>query len=65
MIVIDMDMPKSCSECPLSYDYISCIATGSRFWSKDCTTNIETDVLPDCPIGAELKNADLLKKHRL
>ena len=46
MIKIDMDMPKSCSNCDLLYDCMSCIVTGS----KVDFDNYDTTRLSDCPL---------------
>ena len=46
MVTIKMEMPKSCSECPLMYDYLNCSVT---------STPIDMDSydekrLADCPL---------------
>lgn len=45
-----MEMPKTCSDCPLCYDFIECLLTGTRcvgnkFHQDFCETRFK-----DCPL---------------
>ena len=53
ILIKDMNIPSSCSDCPLNYDMMSCIITGTRWWSDrimlmdfDC----DNERLYDCPL---------------
>lgn len=53
VLIKDMSLPSSCSDCPLNYDMMSCIITGTRWWSDrimlmgfDC----DNERLYDCPL---------------
>ena len=53
------ELPNSCAECLLLYDYSDCIITGDNIWDeqrkdqvfhKDAVFNEEEDRLPSCPL---------------
>lgn len=51
ILIKNVQMPKNCSDCPLNYDMMSCMITGTRFWSDtlmdfDC----QESRLYDCPL---------------
>ena len=53
ILIKNMDVISSCSDCPLNYDMMSCIITGTRWWSDrimlmdfDC----DNERLYDCPL---------------
>ena len=53
ILIKDINIPSSCSDCPLNYDMMSCIITGTRWWSDrimlmdfDC----DNEKLYDCPL---------------
>ena len=53
ILIKDINIPSSCSDCPLNYDMMSCIITGTRWWSDrimlmdfDC----DNERLYDCPL---------------
>lgn len=48
MIVLDIDMPKSCSECELLSEEVWCAITGTSVWQNGIDYNKER--LPNCPI---------------
>ena len=53
VIVRGMEMPKSCSECPLNYDQMACDVTLTRWWSDTMVLmNFDSDKerLPNCPL---------------
>lgn len=67
-------MPKNCSDCPLNYDMMSCMITGTRWWSDtmilmdfDC----QESRLYDCPLvelpehHGRLIDADVLAAESL
>ena len=49
MLLIDMDMPKCCSDCPLMYDYLECSVTKKRLKST-----MENERLADCPLSESI-----------
>lgn len=59
MIVLDIDMPKSCSECPLLSEEVWCVVTGTSVWQNHIDHNKER--LPDCPIHGE---REIIKPHQ-
>lgn len=54
VLINSMDIPKSCSDCPLNYDEMSCVVTGTRWWS-DTMVLLDFDYtkerLYDCPLS--------------
>lgn len=47
------ELPNSCADCLLLYDYMECIITGDNIWDeqrKDQAFNEEEDRLPSCPL---------------
>ena len=48
-VLIKMDMPKSCSECPCEYDSFRCNVTGTKFWDIE-DFDVFTQRLPNCPL---------------
>ena len=53
VIVRGMKMPTNCSDCPLNYDQMMCIVTGTRWWSDTMVLmNFDSDKerLHDCPL---------------
>lgn len=51
VLIKGMQIPKNCSDCPLNYDMMACIVTGTCFWSDtlmdfDC----QESRLYDCPL---------------
>lgn len=49
-VMIDMEMPKCCSDCPILYDDMLCPITGTNIadWNE-----IDKQRLPDCPLSVE------------
>lgn len=50
-----MEMPTNCSDCPLNYDQMSCIVTGTRWWSDTMVLmgfDSDKERLHDCPLIA-------------
>lgn len=46
-------MPKNCQDCPLNYDQMACIVTGTRWWSDTMVLmgfDSEKERLYDCPL---------------
>ena len=56
MVMVKMDMPKCCDDCPMNYDGVVCRATGRRFYERngrqvlDCVIDTAEQRFPDCPI---------------
>lgn len=46
MLMVDMDMPKSCFSCPLCYDFLYCPITETRTDDR----HADDERLPDCPL---------------
>ena len=54
VLINNMDIPKSCSDCPLNYDEMSCVVTGTRWWSDTMVLlnfDYTKERLYDCPIS--------------
>ena len=53
VLIKGMEMPPTCSECRLAYDFMACSVTGNRWYDQD---NIDASFdsnnarLPDCPL---------------
>lgn len=72
VIVRGMEMPKSCSDCPLNYDQMACDVTGTRWWSDTMVLmgfDSDKERLYDCPLveiptpHGRLIDADKLDIH--
>lgn len=53
VIIKNIEMPSCCSDCLLNYDQMSCVVTGTRWWSDTMMLlNFDPDKerLYDCPI---------------
>ena len=53
VIVKGMEMTKNCSDCPLNYDQMSCIVTGTRWWSDTMVLmgfDSDKERMYDCPL---------------
>lgn len=53
VIVKGMQMPPTCSECQLAYDFMACVVTGNRWYDQDnIDAGFDSDNarLPDCPL---------------
>lgn len=53
VLIKDMKMPKNCSDCPLNYDMMSCMITGTRWWSDTMVLmdfDCQESRLYDCPL---------------
>lgn len=61
MTIIDMPLPKSCSECELLYDCMYCIVTTTRIdFSK-----ADYERLADCPLHEVKDNIRLIDAEAL
>lgn len=70
MLIIDMPMPKVCDECPMMYDGIVCMATGTevypnreaRILKNGRTFDPSENKLDDCPFKGVLpeEHGDLI-----
>lgn len=55
VIVKGMEMPTNCNDCHLNYDQMSCIVTGTRWWSDAMVLmdfDSDKERLYDCPLIA-------------
>ena len=53
VLIKGMKMPKNCSDCPLNYDMMSCMITGTRWWSDTMVLmdfDCQESRLYDCPL---------------
>ena len=53
VLVRGMKMPANCSDCPLNYDQMMCIVTGTRWWSDTMVLmdfDSDKERLSDCPL---------------
>lgn len=50
VLIKNMKMPTSCSECELNYDCFKCIATGTPFFNHERNFDDETARLDNCPL---------------
>lgn len=63
VIIVGMNMPKHCYDCPVCYDYMGCSITGNGLDWENC----DKVRLEDCPSKSidglikEIKNIDLDK----
>lgn len=60
VLVRGMKMPTNCSDCPLNYDQMMCVVTGTRWWSDTMVLmNFDSDKerLHDCPL-VEVKEGE-------
>lgn len=69
VLIKNMEMPKNCQDCPLNYDQMACIVTGTRWWSDTIVLmgfDSEKERLFDCPL-VEVKepHGDLADKDKL
>jgi hypothetical protein len=54
VIIKDMEIPKSCGDCPLNHDEMSCVVTGTRWWSDTMVLlnfDYTKERLYDCPLS--------------
>ena len=53
VLIKGMQIPKNCAECPLNYDMMSCMITGTRWWSDTMVLmdfDCQESRLYDCPL---------------
>ena len=53
VLIKNINIPKCCSDCPLNYDQMSCIITGTEWWSdKMILMDFDSDKerLYNCPL---------------
>ena len=53
VLIKGMQIPKNCSDCPLNYDMMSCMITGTRWWSDTMVLmdfDCQESRLYDCPL---------------
>ena len=53
VVIKDMDMPKSCSDCRLNYNQMACSVTWTRWWSDTMVLlgfDPEKERLKSCPL---------------
>ena len=69
VLIKGMQMPPTCSECRLAYDFMACGVTGNRWYDQD---NIDAGFdsnearLPDCPLKEiPEKHGDLIDRSAL
>ena len=69
VLIVDMEMPKNCQDCPLNYDQMACIVTGTRWWSDTIVLmdfDSDNERLYDCPlIEVKTPHGDLVDRYEL
>ena len=53
ILIKGMQMPKNCSDCPPNYDMMTCMITGTRWWSDTMVLmgfDCQESRLYDCPL---------------
>ena len=53
ILIKGMQMPKNCSDCPLNYDMMSCMITGTCWWSDTMVQmgfDCQESRLYNCPL---------------
>ena len=53
ILIKGMQIPKNCSDCTFNYDMMSCIITGTRWWSDSMVLmdfDCQESRLYDCPL---------------
>lgn len=52
ILIPNMEIPETCSDCSFQYDCIQCNITGTNFWdkAKEVYFDFTRDRLPDCPL---------------
>lgn len=62
MILLDMDMPKSCHDCKLAHDEIYCSVTHKSI--LDQRIDFRKERLPECPLKQFIQppKADFIRK---
>ena len=72
VIIKDMKMPQSCSDCLLNYDQCACSVTGTRWYSDTMVLlgfNCDEERLQNCPLvklpehHGRLIDAEFLEEH--
>ena len=72
ILIKGMEIPKNCQDCPLNYDQMACIVTGTGWWSDTMVLmdfDSDKERLYDCPLieiptpHGRLIDADKLNIH--
>lgn len=52
ILIPNMEMPETCSDCPLEYDSFMCRLTGTNFFdkAKEVYADFTKERMPDCPL---------------
>ena len=54
-VILNIEMPSCCNDCPCMYDMIICQALGTHFYEDgEAVIDIHENRLPNCPL-TELK----------
>lgn len=65
-VYINMEMPKSCSDCPLCYDMMECSASDIRFFKvKEQVFHFRTERHPNCPLVPVPPHGDLIDRDEM
>lgn len=60
-ILIRMEMPKTCSQCPMCYDYMMCKLNHFAFWNTNEPFDCCDDRLAGCPLHELPEHGDLVE----
>ena len=61
-ILIRMEMPKTCSQCPMCYDYMMCKLNHFAFWNTNEPFDCCDERLAGCPLDELPEHGDLVSK---
>ena len=67
-ILIRMEMPQSCSDCPMCYDMIECTVSPLRFWHgrpENEQFDFRNERHPDCSLVELPEHGDLIDRDAL
>lgn len=65
ILIIGMEMPKTCSQCPLCYDYMKCSLRDGRFSHMGESFDCCEMRLADCPLVELPEHGDLIDSDAL
>ena len=60
ILIRGMEMPKTCSQCPMCYDYMMCKLNHFVFWNTNEPFDCCDDRLAGCPLVELPEHGDLI-----
>ena len=61
-ILIRVEMPKTCSQCPMCYDYMMCKLNHFAFWNTNEQFDCCNERLAGCPLVELPEHGDLIDR---